>query len=358
MDLRTARRVLVCLRYGIGDLVMETPALEMLRRTASQAHISALGARPAIELLEGDPRVDELFCVQDWGLTHWGERGDEALRARLWAWLDEREFDVIIDPSHAVFAVGETIWARGGALLLDTDSHAQMRALQEGHDGATAIRLAVARSWGIEVPVALRPLLHLHEEELVHASEFMAEHGLTPAPLGLSPVASSALKRWPVERLAEVADRLIERTGSPALVLSGPQVEAGTALREGMRHADACVSVGTLHLRRVAALLAHCRILVGNDTGLMHLAAAVHTPTVAVFGPTYAGIYRPEGAHAAQSQVPCPVRRTTVFGPPDCVAIGHCLAGLRSCIDSVQIEEVVRRAEAALAAPAVAEGLR
>lgn len=80
MDLYSAQRVLVCLRYGIGDVVMQTAALDALRRALPTACITALGARPAIELLEHDPRIDELVCTQDWGLRHWGDTGTPKIK--------------------------------------------------------------------------------------------------------------------------------------------------------------------------------------------------------------------------------------------------------------------------------------
>ncbi|RJP19820.1 MAG: hypothetical protein C4520_12080 [Candidatus Abyssobacteria bacterium SURF_5] len=66
MQFCAARRILLCLRYGIGDFVMETPVLQALRESSPHAHITAAGAYPAIELLEGDPRIDALMCIQKW----------------------------------------------------------------------------------------------------------------------------------------------------------------------------------------------------------------------------------------------------------------------------------------------------
>jgi ADP-heptose:LPS heptosyltransferase len=351
MDLHSAKRILLCLRYGIGDLVMELPAMTVLRETATQAHITALGARPAIELLERDPRLDALACVQDLGLRHWGDTGTPVAQASVAQWLTGGGFEVILDPSHAVFAVRDAIWSLPGPLLLDSGTDGQHDALGAGRGGLAAIKAAVASCWGLRVPADLPPRLYLSPEERDWAQSWLLARGLAEAPLvAVSPVASSPLKRWPVEHLAAVADTLVERHGCRVLVLCGPQREEGAAVVGTMRHHAQAAVLGALHLQRIAALLARCRLFVGNDTGLMHLAGAVATPVVAVFGPTAAAIYLPAGerTQGVDTPVHCPVRHTQALGPPLCVTSGQCLAERRSCIDEVALEDVTCAAQALL----------
>jgi ADP-heptose:LPS heptosyltransferase len=109
--------------------------------------------------------------------------------------------------------------------------------------------------------------------------------------------------------------------------------------------------VGEMHLRHVAALLVKCRLFVGHDTGLMHMAAAVGIPLVALFGPTSPDIYLPRHAssQALGGDDPCSRRRAVSFGPPECVMNGRCPEGMRSCIDQVRIGEVVAAVHRALA---------
>ncbi len=331
--LERAANILLCLRYGIGDLVMETAVLDALRAAAGAARITGLGARPAIELLEVDPAVDELACVQDMGFGHWGDQGDAHSRNRLSRWLEARRFDVVLDPSHAVLAVRDLLWARGGPLL-DSGLGRQEKALAEQGSGLGAIRQSVAEGWGLRVPVDSRPRVHLDAEDRRFAGDYLAARGLREPPYAVSPVASSPLKRWPLERLAETADVFAEQ-GRGVLIVGGPQRECARALHAAMRHAQGAHVVEALPLRRTAALLARCAGLVSNDTGLMHLAAAVDTPVVGIFGPTSAAVYAPPGQRPVSAQGDCPHRKTWGFGPSECLVQDHCFLNVRSCIDTV-----------------------
>jgi ADP-heptose:LPS heptosyltransferase len=337
MHLPFARRILLCLRYGIGDLIMQSPVLDFLRQTVPTAHLTALGARPALELLENDPRFNALACVQDWGLSHWRDQGTAASRRQIAAWLTDQNFDLVIDPSHAVAAVGDVVWERSTAVL-DTGSYIDQRLLKQGCGGVAAIKEAVQQGWGLHIPHDLTPHLTLNREELEFADAFFTRHGLRNcAPVGLSQVASSELKRWPAERLAQVAAAMPR----PLLFFRGPDQDEQCAIRDWLP--EGTIVVDPCHLRKTAALLARCFLFLCNDTGLMHLAAAVGTPVLAVFGPTSPDIYLPPGgsAIAVGGRDDCPFRRQSSFGPPDCLVREDCMLGLRSCIDRVSSDEVL-----------------
>jgi ADP-heptose:LPS heptosyltransferase len=94
--------------------------------------------------------------------------------------------------------------------------------------------------------------------------------------------------------------------------------------------------VQNLHLRQVAALLSQCRLYLGNDSGLMHLATAVGTPVVILFGPTVPHLYLPRSvrSQAVTSGVACPYRPRRAFGHPRCVLAGSCLTGT-PCIQTI-----------------------
>lgn len=331
-------KILLCLRYGIGDLVMELPALDALRAAWPKAHLTALGSRPAIELLEEDPCLDALLAVEDFGFSHWGDEGTAPVRDAFRTWLQAEHFDAVFDPSHAVLGIQEII--REETLpVFDAGPELQDRALQAGLSGAAAVREAILAGWGMSLQATALPRVTLRPAERDFARHFLTEGGLAgEVPIGISVVASSPLKRWPVGRLAE----LVEQLGVPVLLFHGPQEEAGAVLTT-LRGRVRLAAVGAVHLRQVAALLADCRLFIGHDTGLMHLAAAVGVPIVALFGPTSPDIYLP-------SQVPavglggrdgCPWRRTGSFGPPRCLVLGHCLQEGRSCIDAIETPEVL-----------------
>jgi ADP-heptose:LPS heptosyltransferase len=84
----------------------------------------------------------------------------------------------------------------------------------------------------------------------------------------------------------------------------------------------------------------------------MHLAAAVGTAVITLFGPTHPRVYLPPGGRALAAEVPCPHRYTDRFGPPPCVADGRCRIGLRSCVDGIATEAVTAMLEATTGGPA------
>jgi ADP-heptose:LPS heptosyltransferase len=343
VDLTSANHLLICLRYGIGDLVMETPVLDGLRRLLPRALIKAVGSRPAIELLQDDPRVDEVSAVQDFGVRHWGDPGDGEIRECIRSWLRRQKYDLVLDVSHAAMAVRNVIWEEETAIL-DASGEAHDLALKEGLCGAAAIKRAVRAGWGLNVPEDLTPRIHFGKGDLRFAEEYLRGLRIQGAELiGFSPIASSPLKRWPPERFAAVADRMIRGTGCRLLLFCGPQQNMANRMLNHMHHPGAVTVVGPIHLRRVAVLLARCMLFVGNDTGLMHMAAALGVPTVGIFGPTCPAIYLPHGFHTrgVASRIPCQYRITEAFGPPECISQSRCLKGLGTCIDQVQAADVL-----------------
>jgi heptosyltransferase I len=93
--------------------------------------------------------------------------------------------------------------------------------------------------------------------------------------------------------------------------------------------------VARIHLRRTAALLARCQLFIGNDTGLLHLAAAVGVEVAGVFGPTSPAVYLPPAGKAVAAADWCPHRKTASFGPPACIVQGRCLVPAGSCIETI-----------------------
>ncbi len=344
MELHRARRILLCLRYGIGDVVMEAPAVEALSKSNPHARLTLLGASPALELFRDRPEIDRLERIGRWGLRHWGDPGTERQREAIRAWLAQQGFDLVLDPSHAVIAVREVLRA-GEARLLDAGEFHQCEALHLGLRSTGAVNEAVRRGWGLSVAVDESWKLPVPEAREAWAEGFLRRLGPAFArPVAVSAVGSSHLKRWPARRLAQVADRLAEENGCGVLVFAGRQCREAQAVIEAMRRHDRLALVGAMHLQRIAALLGRCRLFLGNDTGLMHLAAARRTPVVAVFGPTCPEVYLPQvpAALALQGATFCPHRRRDAFGPPACLVEDRCLrSGGSGCIDEIPAAEVL-----------------
>ena len=346
-ELAAARRVLVCLRYGIGDVVMQWPALQSLRRACPDAEIVALGAAPATQLLQNGP-ADRAVASQSLGLGHFGDDAPAGRRA-VEEWLDAEEpFDLTFDALHAVKAVREVLWRRGVATC-EADQDVQSFHTRRGDGLVRGIYESARAGWGIDPGGAaatgtLLPRLEIPDAAARWAGDWLRERGLDRPP-AVSPVASLHLKRWPMGRLAAVADALAEEAGGPALLFAGPCDDLAAEVTAAMRRP--AVVVGDEHLLRVAALLARCRVLVANDTGLLHLAEAVGTRTVGIFGPTSPRVAfaraGPGGSVGGDST--CPHRNDAEPWMPACWQADRCLLDLPGgCVRDVSVAQVLAAA--------------
>jgi ADP-heptose:LPS heptosyltransferase len=348
---RRASHVLVCLRYGIGDLVMELPVIDALRRAMPEAVLTGLGAEPAIEILEGDGRFDQIVSMQRWGIRHLGDSADEQNQKAFAAWLASSRFDLILDPSHSA-SVLTRIMTEAGVETRDSYPAYLDEGLALGMDGLSAVKYGAELGWGLSVPAASYPDVLLREEEIDWASRFLEERNLIDC-VGISPGASGHLKRWPVDRFAGLCRHVVEELNTPVLVFGGPAevdlLRTLTGQACGNHH---IATAECLHLRKVAALLSQCRLYVGNDSGLMHLAAASGTPVVVVFGPTVPQIYLPTWvrSRAVVGPVTCSHQPRQAFGHPRCVLSGECFMD-SPCMEAIDtaavcaavVEEYARR---------------
>ncbi len=336
MRLETATNILLCLRYGIGDLVMELPVLMSLRAALPAARITGLGALPALELLEGEPWLDTRVPVQSFGYREWADGGDAWRNARFSEWFRAQGFDTVLDPSHAVFGVGATLWHEGAVQMFDVSRELLGHCLARGLDGYAAVRQSIREGWGLQFAEPAHPSLTLAPHERAAAMALLADAPPGDRPLAaVASAASSHLKRWPLERFAAVAEYL-GNAGYSVIAIGAPEeTDAERAVL-----ASCATYVQPQHLRVTAALLEGCRLVVCNDTGLMHLAAAVGCAVVPVFGPTSPSIYAPPGAIAVGLAAPPPCRRETEFGPPECVVQGMCRQGEPPCIAQIGPEPV------------------
>lgn len=334
--LRGARRVLLCLRYGIGDVVMQSSVFPWLRRALEHVHLTYLGSEPAMELLREAPFVDHVHSYQALGLEHWGDAGEDGGRVRARAWLSNQRFDAILDPLSAPPAVREPIWELN-VPTFEADRDAIRQSLELGANAALAIRMGAARGWGVPMTPGGSPSIPLLRER-DRAAELLAEveaEGVQPVGIALG--ASTPLKSWPEASFAELTRGIVDEEGGPVVVFTPP---GGNGV-EPVFEADVKV-LPPLPLPVVVAAMERCRLLVCNDTGLMHLGAALQVPVLAIFGPSRAHLYHPGNRwdRVVESDLPCSYRLERELGPPDCIVRGRCLLGHRSCIDAVDVEAV------------------
>ena len=270
-----------------------------------------------------------------------GGFANEQIRRQFSDWLVARRFDLILDPSHAADVIRQIIYEQG-IRIRDSEPACLEAGLAHDMDGLSAVKHGAYEGWGLRVPASSHPTVRPRLPEIDWACRFLEEEGLTRNVVAVSPGAAHDLKRWPAEHFAGLCRYVIEDLGASVLVFCGPQETSLLhTLQEQTHDLRQIRIVQNLHLCRVAALLAQCELYVGNDSGLMHLAAAVGTPVVILFGPTAPHLYLPGWvrSRAVTADMVCPYRPQRAFGHPRCIPNGSCLTG-RPCIQAIHPAQV------------------
>lgn len=319
----------------LGDVVLTTPLLTALAERHGPVDVVTTPA--AAPLLETHPAVRRVFPY-DKRKTDRGWRGLRALAGRLAAerygnaYLPHRSLRTA---ALALLArIPSRIGFRGGWSFLYTE------AREKPVSGPECDRLLALVG---EAPGAYAPALRPSTEDEAAAAALLRDGGIAAGFVALAPGSIWGSKRWP--HYGELARQLAQRTA--VLVVGGPddaglgeEIRRAAAGGEGRRRiVNAC---GKLTLRQSAALIGHADVLVTNDSAPLHMATAMGTPIVAVFGPTVPefgfGPIRPGDVALGMDGLPC--RPCSRHGPPEC-PLGHhrCMRGLSPDAVLAAIEE-------------------
>jgi heptosyltransferase-2 len=379
-------QILMMRLSSVGDVLLATPLVRVVRRTYPGALLRFLAKAPFAELLAGNPHVDEVLTwprasarrrrgerarerpgSQDAYAAPWSSdarRLAAGLRARRPFWL----VDIQSTPRSAAFGSllrpDRTFRWRKDYLRRFLLVHAKVDRYSR------PISSVAERYFAAVAPLELRPDgggldLILTEAERAQADRLLAAvaEGRQEAAdagigdesggwLAVAPGARWATKRWPPESFAAAARAIAaERSWKVVLLGSAEDATAAGALGALLRAAGihALDLSGRLELRESAAVLARSALLLTNDSGLMHAAAALGVPSVAVFGSTVSQLgfvpYRARARVVEVDGLPC--RPCTSFGRPAC-PLGHF-----KCMRELEPESVVRAARELLSANAV-----
>ncbi|MFQ5818182.1 MAG: lipopolysaccharide heptosyltransferase II [Terriglobia bacterium] len=342
-DLSAAEKILVRVPNWVGDVVLSLPALAALRARFPRAELVVL-ARPSVADLYRDvPGLDRLFVFD--------HRGPLGL-ARLAAQLRRERFDLAVLFQNAFQAALLALLAgipRRLGYRRDVRGPLLTHPVAVPRPGEIASHesyyyLELLRRAGL-----LAALPRVEQIRLVPAPRLVAAMEMRLRQLGadsgrlrvvMAPGAAyGSAKCWLPERYGALADRLVESRGA-AIVLCGTSGEAELAQRIARAmHTPAVSLVGQTSLREFLALLGVSQLFIGNDSGAMHLAAAVGLPQVIVFGPTDEGGTGPVNPRARI--VKHPVSCSPCF-------LRHCPIDHR-CMTRITVDDVWQGVETALA---------
>jgi len=319
-------KVLVVRLRSIGDTVLATPSLYALRRFLPLAQIDVLLESWVAPVLDGFEYATNIITV---------ERGSTSSRARVAQRLRAARYDVAYN-LHGGTTATLLIRASGAKHRVGFESYQYKRLLNHLAPPASelwrmpkthSVEQQLALLGWTGVPVADRPPTHLavtlQARDSIAAK--LSAAGFAPGTrlALLHPAAAFDTKQWATENFARVAEFLSEKGITPVAVV-GPK--ESDVLRELRRHSTVPIhGFADLTLPEVTALAARSRIFVGNDSGIAHMAAAVNTPSVVIFGSSNVHHWRPwsesvsEVVREDMPCAPCPGYTCGEFDEPQCI---------------------------------------
>ena len=304
-------RVLIVNPFGIGDVLFSLPLVRAIRQEVPAAFIGYLCNARTEELVSGWPEVDWRFTFEKdefrrlWSVSRW--QGIHFLRRTLEAVRAER-FDTLVDLSlgwHTGLAgmfcgirrrIGFDFKERGKFL---TDA---LSLSGYSSRPVAEIDLDLLELMGLPRPAGIDFRLSLPVEAEKRAEEYLSRQQLAGGSFaavvpagGASWGPNARYKQWPPERFAEVADHLTRRHRLDVLLIGDRTEEPLCREVAGRMSASAPRIVQIPSLLTLAGILKRSKLVLGNDGGTMHLAAAAGARTVSIFGPVDATVYGPLG---------------------------------------------------------------
>ncbi len=287
-------KILVRATNWVGDAIMALPALRAVRERFADAEIAVL-ARPYVADIYREQDICDRLIAYDPRGEHAGFAGRERLAGELRA----QKFDAALLLQNA-FDAAWLAWragipqrigyARDGRSVLLTKAVRVPRAGEiPEHEQFYYLELLRRAGWLDTLNGESSISLKLPSQSKQRAAECLLAAGSRPKALRVAVGAGASYgsaKCWPPERFAAVADRLIDEFDADVILFGTAAEKAvSSAITEAMRR-RAIDLTGTTSIADLPALLSQCQLFLGNDSGAMHVAAAVGLPVVAVFGPT------------------------------------------------------------------------
>lgn len=305
------KNILIVKLSAIGDVIHALPVASALKESYPKAKITWIVEKPAYNLLQNHPCIDEIIIFEKAKF----KSGAGLIRSikTLSAQLKARKFDLALD-LQGLFKSAAISWlSRATRRLVYCNARELSHFIgericgqySEGH--VVERYLDVARYLGCNID-SVNFLINFTDEDKV-ASEAIAQDAgvaLTQKYVILAPGTNWSTKCWPTRYFANLTEQLYQNNVISVLVGAPSDVHLANEIT-----AQAAVApinlVGKTTLKQLAYIIKHSHGFIGGDTGPMHLAAAVGTPVVALFGPTDPGRNGPYGSNhvVITADVPC-----------------------------------------------------
>ena len=328
-------KVLVIQTAFVGDVVLSTPLFEAARTQLGAGCIGAVVRPETADLLRNNPNVDDIVVYDKKGR----EKGPVKLM-RLASRLRDASYDASLIP-HRSFRSALLGYLAGVPIRVGFDRSAGRRLMTDRvpYPAAHEVErnLSLLAPWSVD-SAGFRPALYPDDADREAGDLLMRESDIeaTDRILGIGAGSVWATKRWPPERFAALIRRIADEYGYRVVLFGG---EEDRPLCSGIAQAsgtDPLNAAGRLSLLQSAALAARCTAFVSNDTGMGHVAAAMGTPVIVIFGPTVPAFgFTPYGeGHRI-------VERTLGCRPCSSHGGNRCPIGTHDCMREITVDQVM-----------------
>ncbi|HXY23587.1 MAG TPA: lipopolysaccharide heptosyltransferase II [Candidatus Acidoferrum sp.] len=287
-------KILVRAPNWVGDAIMALPALREVRKKFSSGHIAVL-ARPYVAEIYREQQICDELIEYDSSGVHAGISGRERLAAQLRA----QRFDLALlfqnafDAAWLAWRAGipERIgYARDGrSILLSKAIPVPKLGEVPAHEKFYYLELLRRAGWADALPDESFIQLSVDEERRRNAEQILTKAGARTGVLRVAIGAGASYgsaKCWLPARFAELANRLRSQRDADVILFGTPGEAAVSNMIAAEMRTPPIDLTGKTAIADLSALLSQCHLFIGNDSGAMHVAAAVGLPVVAVFGPT------------------------------------------------------------------------
>jgi len=302
-DSATPARILVIKLRHHGDMLLITPVIHALKQHYPQAKIDVLLYEETRDMLAANADIQHIFAID----RKWKKQGQRHLIAMQWALLRtlrQQKYDLVLNLADQWYSAVATrftgarrrigfdfakrrhpFWRFCHTALASTQAHNSLHTAQQN--------LSILAPLGITVDDS--PATMGYSPEDWQTSQALLPQGAAENYIVVQPTSRWFFKCWKEERMSAVINAL-SADGYNVVLTSGPdarEIQMVNEIIAGCPDARLVSLAGKLTLRQLAALIDHARLFIGVDSVPMHMAAALNTPLVALFGPSKLTFWRP-----------------------------------------------------------------
>ena len=282
-------RLIIVHQGALGDLMLALPALDGLAHIIPKVHMDFWGRPELLALLTTKPYLGRVLSCDGSELAPFS-LDDCWTRAPVPAFLRDAA-GLLIFGQEGSRIVADRLRQRLSYPVVWIRSFPD--PTQQIAVGDFLVNQVRAAGWPIDFGL---PTLEPPSEEVRLITNWFDNRGWIPdgAPVMIHPGSGGRSKIWPLQRWWHLVQWLLRDRGVPVLLVLGPADEVVRGLATSAEKAGALL-ITDVSLPRLAALISRCRLFVGNDSGVTHLAAGLQIPVIAVFGPTSPDVWGPPG---------------------------------------------------------------